>query len=164
MKKKALSLFIIKPGFTTKFNEIEELLNDNQIYIENSYFGKIDKDILEKHYAEHFGKPFYNGLIDYMQNGKVGNVKFNPDTVVMEVSGTKDETPEVFISRTRALVKESIRTGFALKREDYPELSNEEFKELSMTANVIHASDSPESAIREIANMSPLFERTREFI
>ena len=67
----------------------------------------------------------------------------------------KDESEADFITRSRAVVKEVLRPTLALSREDYAQLSDEDFKELCMTANGIHASDKPESAVNEINNLFP---------
>ena len=170
---KTYSLFIVKPGFTKSFKKIKEVLNNNQIKILKDYDGKLEKDVLAKHYAEHFGKSFYNKLIEYMSEGKLGDVKFDNKVIVMVVSSTnKNESEEDFIKRTRKVVKETIRPSFELNKDNLknfvqnPEvlkgLKDEDLKEVFITANVIHASDSPESAKREIENMAHLFGRTDE--
>ena len=100
------------------------------------------------------GKSFYEGLVRYMTEGDVkGIYKFDATSITMQVSSNLNESEESFITRTRALVKEVIRPKFALKREDFKGLSNEDFEELTKTANVLHASDSPASAEREIKNL-----------
>lgn len=79
-------------------------------------------------YAEHQGKPFYDGLIGYITSGPVVKMVLSgSDAVViarklMGATNPKDAAPG------------TIRGDFGLV----------------MDANVIHGSDSPESAEREI--------------
>jgi nucleoside-diphosphate kinase len=85
-------------------------------------------------YAEHEGKPFYEGLIAYITSGPV---------VKMVVSG-----PDA-VSIARKLM------GATNPREAAPGTIRGDFG-LVMDANVIHGSDSPESAEREIAIFFPI--------
>jgi nucleoside-diphosphate kinase len=79
-------------------------------------------------YAEHQGKPFYDGLIAYITSGPVVKMVLSgPDAVaiarkLMGSTNPKDAAPG------------TIRGDFGLV----------------MDANVVHGSDSPESAEREI--------------
>ena len=79
-------------------------------------------------YAEHEGKPFYDGLIDYVTSGPV---------VKMVVSG------EGAVAKVRALM------GSTNPAEAAPGTIRGDFG-LTMDENVIHGSDSTESAEREI--------------
>ncbi|MDY0341597.1 MAG: nucleoside-diphosphate kinase, partial [Coriobacteriia bacterium] len=80
-------------------------------------------------YAEHEGKPFYAGLVEYITSGPVVKmVLAGPDAVpvvrkLMGATNPKDAAPGTI-------------------RGDYG---------LTLDANIIHGSDSPESAEREIA-------------
>lgn len=151
---KTHSLFILKPGFIEKFDELKEILKENNINIDKLSEGVLPLNKIEAHYEEHKGKSFYEGLVRYMTEGDVkGIYKFDATSITMQVSSNLNESEENFITRTRTLVKEVIRPKFALKREDFKDLSNEDFEELTKTANVLHASDSPASAEREIKNL-----------
>ena len=79
-------------------------------------------------YAEHEGKPFYDGLIDYVTSGPV---------VKMVVSG------EGAVSKVRTLM------GATNPADAAPGTIRGDFG-LTMDENVIHGSDSTESAAREI--------------
>ena len=79
-------------------------------------------------YAEHEGKPFYDGLISYITSGPV---------VKMVVSG------EGAVAKCRSLM------GATNPAEAAPGTIRGDFG-LIMDENVIHGSDSPESAEREI--------------
>lgn len=170
---KTYSLFIIKPGFIQSFAKIKDVMGKNNIKVVTEYKGKLEKDVLAKHYAEHFGKPFYNKLIEYMSDGKIGDVQFDSKVVVMVVSSAiKNESEQDFITRSRKVVKEILRPEFELNKQNLGDhiknpnilknIKDEDLKEVFMTANVIHASDSPESAKREIGNMAYLFSKNDE--
>lgn len=88
----------------------------------------VQKELAEKHYAEHAGKPFYNGLINYITSGPVFAMVWEGDDVIKAVRQTVGAT------RPTEAAPGTIRHDFGLK----------------MDRNLIHASDSPESAEREI--------------
>ena len=90
---------------------------------------RIDKPLAETHYQEHRGKDFYQDLIDYILSGPAA-------ALVLEAEGA--------IALVRRLIG-ATKVEDALPgtiRGDYA---------ASTTFNVIHASDSPENAAREIA-------------
>ncbi len=97
----------------------------------------IDRELAERHYEEHRGKPFFEGLIDYITKA--------PPSVVMVVEGRY----AISVVRKMAGATDpkdaepgSIRGGdYGLDVGD-------------AIYNVVHASDSPESAEREIASTS----------
>ncbi len=88
----------------------------------------IDAATAEKHYAEHNGKPFYPSLVKFITSGPV---------VVLALQGVEA------ISVVRKMV--GATSGRAAEpgsiRGDYG---------MSKGFNLIHASDSPESAAREL--------------
>lgn len=157
INKNTYSLFILKPGFVEFEDRLEEILNENDIKIVVRENGILPLNKMKIHYAEHEGKSFYNTLVAYMTKGEVkGIYNFAPNTVKMVVASTNlNENEEDFIVRSRKLVKEVLRPEMELNRIDFNMLSDEDFKELKTTANGIHASDSGESARREINNLFP---------
>jgi len=94
----------------------------------------LDEDTLARHYADHVGKPFYAGLVEFMSSGPV---------VAMVVEGPED-TWEVL--RTLMGVTNSRKAAPGTIRGD---LSS------SFTENLVHGSDSLESATREIGIFFP---------
>ncbi|ADB57564.1 nucleoside-diphosphate kinase [Archaeoglobus profundus] len=90
---------------------------------------KIERDLAERHYAEHKGKPFFESLVSYVTSGPV---------VAMVVEGKNA------IKIVRTLV------GATNPAEAAPGTIRGDFG-MEVGRNVIHASDSPESAEREIA-------------
>ncbi len=90
---------------------------------------KISRDLAERHYAPHKGKPFYPGLINYITAGPV---------VVLVAEGVNA------ISVSRKLMGATF--GFNAE----PGTIRGDFG-MSKTFNLIHGSDAPESAAAEIA-------------
>lgn len=90
---------------------------------------KMDRAIAEKHYAEHIGKPFFEALAGYITSGPV---------VAMVLEG-KD-----VVATARAMngATNPANAGPGTIRGDYA---------IEVGRNVIHASDSVDSANREIA-------------
>jgi nucleoside-diphosphate kinase len=101
--------------------------------IERLEMGMISSSQAAANYAEHEGKPFYAGLIDYITSGPV---------VKMLVSG-----PDAV-----AVVRKLM--GATNPREAAPGTIRGDFG-LVMDANVVHGSDSPASAEREIGIFFP---------
>ncbi len=88
----------------------------------------VSPELAAKHYEEHFGKPFYNKLIKFLTMGPV---------VAMAVEGKNA------IKGVRHLVGKTNpdEADDGSIRADYSSYS---------TTNLIHASDCPESAQREL--------------
>ncbi len=90
---------------------------------------RVDRELAERHYAEHRGKPFFEGLVSYITSSPV---------VAMVVEG-KDA---VKVVRTLVGATNPVEAQPGTIRGDYG---------LDVGRNVIHASDSKESAEREIS-------------
>lgn len=84
----------------------------------------------ETHYAEHVGKPFYERLVDFITSGPVIAMVWQGDRVIA-------------ISRQMMGKTDALEASPGTIRGDYAVHTN---------FNVIHGSDSPESAEREIAH------------
>ncbi|MDR0459790.1 MAG: nucleoside-diphosphate kinase, partial [Coriobacteriales bacterium] len=97
--------------------------------IERLELTQVSLEQAQANYQEHQGKPFYGGLIDYITSGPV---------VKMIVSGPD----AVCICRKLMGATNPLEAAPGTIRGDFG---------LVMDANVIHGSDSPESATREIA-------------
>ena len=91
------------------------------------------KELLAQHYAEHEGKPFYQPLVDFMVSGPVVAAVLSGERVIEGVRsmlGTSDPT---------LAAPGAIRGDLGRDWGD------------SVQKNLVHASDSPASAEREIA-------------
>ena len=106
----------------TRFEEVG-------LKLERMELGVLTAEQAAANYAEHVGKPFYEGLVAYIISGPV---------VKMVLSGPNA------VSVCRKLM------GATNPAEAAPGTIRGDFG-LVMDANVVHGSDSPESAEREIA-------------
>jgi nucleoside-diphosphate kinase len=87
------------------------------------------RDLAEKHYAVHKGKPFYEPLLKFLTAGP---------TVAMVWEGREAVT----VGRTLMGPTDGTKAPPATIRGDFA---------LSVQNNLVHGSDSPENAIAEIA-------------
>jgi nucleoside-diphosphate kinase len=90
---------------------------------------RIDRALAERHYAEHVGKPFYEPLVAFITSGPV---------VVMVWEGRDAIT----VARAMMGVTDAGQAAAGTIRGDYS---------LSQQQNIVHGSDGPQSAAREIA-------------
>lgn len=96
-----------------------------------------DTDMLHRHYAEHEGKPFFEPLVTFMSSGPVAAVVIEGDRCIegfRSLAGATDPT---------AAAPGSIRGDLG---RDWGE---------KVQKNIVHGSDSPESAAREIGIWFP---------
>jgi nucleoside-diphosphate kinase len=94
-------------------------------------------DLLAAHYAEHEGKPFYEPLVEFMLSGPVVAVIAEGDRVIegfRALAGATD--PTVALPGT---IRGDLGRDWGLK----------------VAQNLVHGSDSPESATREIGLWFP---------
>ena len=92
-----------------------------------------DRAILEKHYAEHQGKPFFEPLLEFMMSGPIVALVAEGNRVIegfRSLAGVTDPT---------VAAPGTIRGDLARDQGT------------KVVQNIVHGSDSPESAAREIA-------------
>ena len=92
-----------------------------------------DRALLEKHYAEHHGKPFYEPLLEFMSSGPIVAMIAEGNRVIegfRSLAGATDPT---------VAAPGTIRGDLARDQGT------------KVVQNIVHGSDSPESAAREIA-------------
>ena len=97
----------------------------------------LDRETLERHYEEHVGRPFYEPLLEFMLSGPV---------VAMVAEG--ERVVETFRSMAGATNPVAAAPGTLrgdLGRDWGP----------GVQQNLVHGSDSPESAVREIGIFFP---------
>lgn len=124
------TLVLVKPDGVQRglVGEIVGRLERRGLRIVGLDFRVIDGNLAAKHYAEHEGKPFYAGLVEYIGSGpSVAMVLEGPDAIRTVRSTVGATNPAEAAPGT-------IRGDLGLERG----------------RNLIHASDSPESAEREI--------------
>jgi nucleoside-diphosphate kinase len=94
----------------------------------------LDADTLARHYEEHLGKPFYDGLVEFMSRGPA---------LVAVIEGPEGTVATI---RTMMGATNPMASAPGTIRGD---LGTE------FTENLIHGSDSDESAAREIGIFFP---------
>ncbi|MEA2594572.1 MAG: nucleoside-diphosphate kinase [Thermomicrobiales bacterium] len=125
------TLVIVKPDGVQRglVGEIIGRLERRGLKIVGLELRQIERSLAERHYAEHGGKGFYASLVDYITSGPV---------VVIVLEGP------AAIAVTRSTV------GATRPAEAAPGTIRGDFG-LTVGRNLIHASDKPESAGREVA-------------
>ena len=124
------TFFMIKPDGVERAltNEIIAIVEDHDFNITKKKEMHIDEDMAKLHYAEHHDKPFFNDLIEFITSGPV---------VAMELEG------EEAVSRLRELM------GATNPSDAEPGTIRAKYG-TELERNVVHGSDSPESAEREL--------------
>ena len=89
----------------------------------------VDRDLAEHHYGEHVGKPFYEGLVGYITAFPIIAACFEGNGAVESVRATMGKT------NPREAAPGTVRGDFGLE----------------IGRNLVHGSDSVESAAREVA-------------
>jgi nucleoside-diphosphate kinase len=124
------TLVIIKPDGVQRglIGEIVTRLERRGLKIVGMKMMQISKELAARHYAVHVGKPFYQGLIEYITSAPV---------VVMAIEGKKAiETVRATMGATNPLqaTPGTIRADLAVE----------------IGRNLVHGSDGPETAASEL--------------
>lgn len=124
------TLIILKPDAVQRAlcGQILSRFEQKGLQIVGMKFAKLPQQLVERHYEPHRGKPFYPGLIKFMTSSPV---------LVMALEG-KDAI---------AIARKMMGATFGSKAE--PGTIRGDFG-VSNSFNLIHGSDSPESAQREL--------------
>ena len=124
------TLIILKPDAVQRglVGEIVTRFEKKGLQITGMKMMRIPADLAEKHYEPHRGKPFYAGLVRFMTSSPV---------IVLALEG-KDA---IAISRKMMGATFGSRAEPGTIRGDFG---------VSNSFNLIHGSDSPESATREL--------------
>ena len=94
---------------------------------------KITRPLAQQHYAEHKGKPFYGGLVDFITSAPV---------LALAVRGES----AVSVVRTMMGATNPLDSAVGTIRGDYA---------LELSENIVHGSDSKASAKRELGLFFP---------
>lgn len=124
------TLVIVKPDGVQRglTGEIVNRFERRGLKIAAMRFGTIDAALAKRHYAEHEGKPFYNGLVDYITSGP---------SLVMVLEGPR----AIEITRSTVGSTRPWEAAPGTIRADYG---------LTVGRNLVHASDSVASGEREV--------------
>lgn len=91
-----------------------------------------DRDLLAQHYEEHLGKPFYEPLVEFMESGPVVAMRVAGNRVIegfRVLAGTTDPT-----TAAPGTIRGDLGRDWGL----------------AVQQNLVHGSDSAESAAREL--------------
>ena len=129
------SLVLVKPDAVRRglLGEILARFERKGLVVEALELRTMDAALADQHYADHVEKPFYPPLKEFMTSGPLAALVLAGDNVI--------EVVRAMIGAT-----DGRKAAAGTIRGDYS-LSNRE--------NLVHASDSPESAARELALWFP---------
>jgi nucleoside-diphosphate kinase len=124
------TLVLIKPDGVQRglIGEIIRRLEMRGLRLVAAKFQQVDRDLAERHYAVHQGKPFYDGLIDYITSAPVMAMVWEGPGAISTVRQTMGAT------NPSKAEPGSIRHDFGLE----------------IGRNLTHASDGSDTAVSEI--------------
>jgi nucleoside-diphosphate kinase len=125
------TLVLIKPDGVQRrlIGEILSRIERKGLTVAALQLQNVSDELARKHYAEHDGKPFFGSLLEFITSGPVAAaIVEGPRAIAAfrQIAGGTDPVDKA--------VPGTIRGDFALLTQD----------------NLVHGSDSPESAAREI--------------
>jgi nucleoside-diphosphate kinase len=129
------TLVLVKPDAMRRqlAGEIVARLERRGLQLRAARLVTVDREFGEEHYAEHVGKPFFGELIEFITSGPTLALAVEGEGAITSVRTTLGAT------NPAEAAPGTIRGDFAL----------------SMPDNLVHGSDSNESAAREIALWFP---------
>jgi nucleoside-diphosphate kinase len=133
------TLILIKPDGVRRglIGEVISRIETKGYAIDAVRMLQADAALLEKHYAEHVGKPFYEPLVEFMMSGPIVAIIASGNRVIegfRSLAGATDPT---------VAAPGTIRGDLARDQGT------------KVMQNLVHGSDSPESAAREIQIFFP---------
>ena len=133
------TLILVKPDGVARglVGEVISRIESKGYAIDALRMLQADRAILEKHYAEHIGKPFYEPLVEFMMSGPIVAIVASGNRVIegfRSLAGVTDPT---------VAAPGTIRGDLARDQGT------------KVVQNIVHGSDSPESAAREIQIFFP---------
>ena len=133
------TLILVKPDGVARglVGEVISRIEAKGYAIDSLRMLQADRALLEKHYAEHVGKPFYEPLVEFMMSGPIVAIVASGNRVIEGfrlLAGVTDPT---------VAAPGTIRGDLARDQGT------------KVVQNIVHGSDSPESAAREIQIFFP---------
>ncbi len=124
------SLVLIKPDAVQRAlaGEITCRLEKRGLKIVAMKMLRMDRDLAQRHYAVHKGKPFFDDLVDFITSGPIIAIVFEGNSAVEIIRQVIGET-------------DPIRAQPGTIRGDFG---------IDIGRNLIHGSDAPENASKEI--------------
>ena len=124
------TLVLVKPDGVMRqlTGRIIQILEQKGLRLAGLKMLVLDRGLAEEHYAEHRGKPFFSGMVDFIVSGPVVAMVWEGPGAVKAVRDLMGAT------NPREALPGTIRGSYAV----------------DITRNLVHGSDSPASAAREI--------------
>jgi nucleoside-diphosphate kinase len=124
------TLVLVKPDAMSRglAGEIVSRLERRGLMLAEARLVRVDRDLAETHYAEHREKPFFGELVEFITSGPTLALVVEGESAIPVVRTTMGAT------NPANAAPGTIRGDLALAMPD----------------NLVHGSDSPESAEREI--------------
>ena len=135
---KERTLIIIKPDGISKEKEIISRYQKAGLKVVAKKEMKATKELLRQHYSAHAGKPFYEGLVEFMSSRKVAAFVLegkNAVEVARKVTGATDPS-----KADKGTIRGDLGT-------DIQEKANREKRAIQ---NLVHASGTRDEAEKEI--------------
>jgi nucleoside-diphosphate kinase len=125
------TLVLIKPDAVQRrlTGEILGRLEQRGLVIRAAKLVQVDRELAERHYEEHTEKPFFGELVEFITSAPTVALVMEGESAISVVRATMGAT------NPAEAAPGTIRGDLALAMPD----------------NLVHGSDSPESAAREIA-------------
>lgn len=129
------TLVLVKPDGVARSltGEILRRIEAKGYVIADLKMVRADRSLLEQHYEEHQGKPFFEPLVEFMLSGPVVAIRLQGNRVIegfRSLAGTTDPT-----TAAPGTIRGDLGRDWGLK----------------VAQNLVHGSDSPESSARELA-------------
>jgi len=133
------TLILVKPDGVRRqlIGEVINRVEAKGYLITSLRMMQADRALLERHYEEHKGKPFFEPLVEFMMSGPIVAMVAEGNRVIegfRSLAGVTDPT---------VAAPGTIRGDLARDQGT------------KVVQNIVHGSDSPESAAREIAIFFP---------
>ena len=124
------TFFMIKPDGVKRnlIGEIISRVEEKGFKITKIKMMTISQDLAEEHYGEHQGKPFFSDLVSFITSGPVVAMQIEGENVVAQIRNLMGATNP--LDATPGSIRGDLAT--------------------ELDKNVVHGSDSDESANREL--------------
>lgn len=122
---------MVKPDGVARglVGEVISRLEHKGFILERMRLLTVDDDLAQRHYAEHEEKPFFEELVAFVTSGPAVAMEWSGESAIAVVRTLMGPTDPA------AAPPGSIRGDYGLR----------------ITQNIVHGSDSPESAKRELS-------------
>lgn len=129
------TLVLVKPDGVTRglVGEVLSRIENKGLTLAALELRSLDRETAQRHYAEHESKPFFADLVEFITSGPI---------VAMVVEGPR----AIAAFRQLAGATDPVAAATGSLRGDLA---------LAVQNNIVHGSDSPESAAREIGLFFP---------